>query len=201
MNKQFKQFLLIFFVLATLIFSNSSQAQSAQPTITDSANDVSLVQTSQGTSGKPNIKTQTVSSQPNIDILSASYVANTNGSASISLKVKGQIENDNQTYYNIKLVGVYLSPTKAYTIIIDIYYTQLLSVKSESILRNVQYSFTNDSTNGFGPMHSYVDGSTLTTTIEPNLTTATNDKFSVILPKSFPENEVEYNLAHHRLPW
>lgn len=194
MIKAYKRIVLAIFMILIFSLSISVHAQPKTSSITDSSDDVTLVRTKQGNNGQPNVYTETVSSMPNIDITSASYTANANGSVSISLTVKGNIESDNKTYYSIELIGNYLSSTRAYLFDIQIYYTTLFVIATNAIVPNVQYSYRNGSLSGYGPMNSYVTGSTLITTLEPNITSATNDNFSVVLPTSFPENEVNNNL-------
>ena len=187
MKRQFKNFLVFFLLTAIFLLSNSVNAQTT-PTITDSANDVMRLRTTEGSNGLPVTSYQIVSDHPNIDILSASYVNNGNNTATVTLTVKGSIEFDSNTYYNIVLNGSMIS--------FNMFYSNI-SVGPGSILNqvpspNIVYSITNEintTASGLGIMHSYRDGSNLIMTIDGNnATTADNHQFNFTLPQTYLEN-------------
>lgn len=189
MTKQFKNFILFILISAIFLLSTSASAQTA-PTITDPPNDVMRLRTTLGSNGQTVTSYSIVSDHPNIDILSASYVNDGNNSATITLTVKGKIEFDNTTFYQVDLNGTS-------SLSFDMYYSNIL-VGPGSILQsttpNTVFSLSNDYLNSslnraLGVMHSYKDGSNLIMTLDGNnMTTADGHKFNLAMPQNYLEN-------------
>ncbi len=196
MKNQFRNLTIIAFLASIFLLSSTAQAQS-QPNITDPANDVTEVRTTEGANGQMVINYKIVSDEPNIDILSASYVNNGNNTASITLNVKGKIEFDNSTYYEIQL------NEQNNTIRYELIYSNISNVAG--ILDqtpNTKYSIidvNNSTINGFGTMNSYVNNSSVMMTINGNnLTSSENTLFNIVLPQTFLENSTS---SWHIITW
>ena len=182
-------------LLISIIFLSSPAKASESSTITDPAYDVGEVNTSVGPSGSTVTTYQTVSDHADIDITSASYNYDSNGSITFMLTVRGSIETNNLTYYEIDIVT---NTTTTYYFELSFYYSSSVSVERiiTSIPPNVEYLYTNSSGNGFGSMISYVNGSTITFTLGTNITTESNTNFNVTYPTTFEDSWQWHIIAH-----
>lgn len=187
-------------IMLVLIFSffPSSFKVNAQTsgTITDPSDDVGQL-TYNSQSGRTDTY-KTVTTHPDIDILSASYTKNENGSATLKLTVKGTIVNDVHTFYKLEIIGNNTSGEQLHiTSVYGIGYAGgQAGSAGNNIIPDIQYEYKNSSkafnnaynfSNGNGPQTSYTKGSVLMVTLGNNITASTNENSGLVsFPAIFP---------------
>lgn len=197
MTKFLKLFIVGIFIASVL---SGSHIAGATNSITDPPDDVGEITYGTPVNGTTNQPTyQTVTNHPNVDILSASYTKNNNGSITLELTVKGIILTDNHSFYNIVLTTN--SSTNYFQI--NTYYgngyqSNAFGTAGVDIIPGIQFQYTNSTQSfvndntfkiGHGPMHSYVQGSHLFMTLSNNITASTNENSTLIYyPTNFPDS-------------
>ena len=206
MTKILKLFILSVFIFSILSTSNFVVSQNS---ITDPSDDVgqiawgNLNDTSQA--AQPTYKT--VTNQPNIDILSASYTKNNNGSVTLELIVKGVIIDDNHTFYQVNINNANSTGYFELNAVFGYGYSGGSgSSGGVNVVPNTQFAFTNSTPsfnnaynfkNGYGILHTYTQNSHLFMTLNNNITASTIENSTVV---SFPDS-IPDSWGMHILTW
>lgn len=198
MSKLFKLFIVSIFLFSVLSVSHIAGATNS---ITDPSDDVGQITYGTPVNGTTNQPTyQTVTNQPNVDILSASYTKNSNGSITLELTVKGDILTGNHSFYNI-IINTPSNSTNYFeinSVYGNGYQSSAFGTAGVDTIPGKQFQYTNSSASfvkdntfkiGHGTIHSYTQGSHLFMTLGNNITASTNENSTLIYyPTNFPDS-------------